>query len=270
MKKELIELFGDHIAFSIEGAYAEHYQQDQEINPASVIKLSVLYGALRQVDENKLDINHMVAYGDEDIVPGCGSLQNLSLRQMSFKDLLMLMITNSDNTATNILMDHVGLDYINHSIQFLGLKHTHVRRKLYHMIPGVFNAASTYDTNLLLKAFDQGIGLSEQAQALGMYILSKQALNNLTKSLSYCPICGHINTSNTCPDHPDTESLEVEFYSKSGEIEGHVHDAAILKHGGQVIYVTLFTYDQADNAETKHRFRKVGQLLYNKLKEIPC
>lgn len=272
IKNKILEIMGEDIAFSIDGALQESYKDKLSVNPASVIKLSVLYGALNRVDQGLLSLDRLVQYKTSDLVPGSGSLKDLSIRMMSVLDLLMLMITVSDNTATNILMDHIGINHIQASIEALGLQNTFVRRKLYHMIPGVFNASCTSDTNLLLQAFDSGT-LSSESKSIAMDILSRQQFTNFTAGISVCSKCGEIFTGNYCRCKTfvgDVDPEPIRIYSKSGEISGHVHDAAIIKYNNQTVYLTLFTYNQINNKETKDKFALIGQILLEHLKELPC
>nr|WP_255813037.1 serine hydrolase [Acidaminobacter sp. JC074] len=261
---------GKHVSFSVDGFINCHHQENIGINPASVIKLSVLYAGLIKIDKGLISLDDMIPYSDGDLVMGAGSLKDLSYRLMSLKDLLMLMITLSDNSATNILMDYIGLEDIQRIIEHLGTRGTYPRRKLYHMIPGVFNEATTKDTNLLLKAFDLGIGLTQDSQILAMDILKRQQFKNFAMGLNVCKTCGRVFKENMCMDHPGAQVDEVEIFSKSGEINGHVHDAAIFKYSGKTVYFTMFTYKQEDNEITKQNFRDIGCEIFNLMRDNTC
>jgi beta-lactamase class A len=50
--------------------------------------------------------------------------------ELTLKDVLTLMIVMSDNTATNLAIDRLGLDAINARIAWLGLKQTHLYKKI--------------------------------------------------------------------------------------------------------------------------------------------
>lgn len=53
--------------------------------------------------------------------------------EVTIRDLCNLMIILSDNTATNVLIDRLGIDEINKTIKNLGLKNTILSRKMYDM-----------------------------------------------------------------------------------------------------------------------------------------
>src|SRR5207245_2255562 len=67
-----------------------------------------------------------------DKVPGSGILQDLSTGlRPSLEDAMTLMITLSDNTATNLVLDKVGVENVNRRMQSLGLPGTKVFRKVF-------------------------------------------------------------------------------------------------------------------------------------------
>ncbi len=269
IKDKIIKIMGDDISFSIEGALNINHLENKGINPASVIKLSVLYAALKASDNNELKLDQIVNYSAVDLVPGSGILKDLSINQMTVIDLLTLMIVLSDNSATNILMDFLDIDNIQNKINDLGLINTQVNRKLYHMIPGVFNLSCTSDSNRLLKAFDSD-ELSIESSEIALDILSRQQYSDFFEGLYICGNCTEIFEGNHCncgASKGDIEPIPIEFFSKSGQISGHVHDSAILRHNDKTLYITLFTYNQSNNSTTKYNFSKVGKILLDILKE---
>ncbi len=99
---------------------------------ASAIKLPVLVELFRQVEEGRYSLNEVVTLRPDDIVPGSGVLQQLtpgSVR-MTLGDVATLMVTVSDNTATNMIIDRVGMDNVNATMSGLGLSHTKLQRKM--------------------------------------------------------------------------------------------------------------------------------------------
>jgi beta-lactamase class A len=99
---------------------------------ASSIKIAILVELYRQVGEGTLRLNdrHRVAAGDR--AGGSGVLGELGedTVEMTLKDLAILMILVSDNTATNILIDRVGMDAVNATLDGMGLSRTRLRRKM--------------------------------------------------------------------------------------------------------------------------------------------
>ena len=102
---------------------------------ASSIKLTVLLELMRQAQEGQLSLgekhtlrrSEMTRNDTEPILTMLGD----GTVSMSLRDLAIFMVVLSDNTATNILIDRLGMDNINAGAIRLGLKETKLRR---HMI----------------------------------------------------------------------------------------------------------------------------------------
>jgi len=76
---------------------------------ASVFKLPLLVEVFRQAAEGALDLDERVTLGAEDVVMGSGILRDFGPGlQPTLRDLAMMMVIVSDNTATNLLLDRVG------------------------------------------------------------------------------------------------------------------------------------------------------------------
>lgn len=98
---------------------------------ASAIKIPILMEIFKQVHQDKFKFSDTLRIDSEVIVGGTGILKNLEgPLTMSVRNLSVLMIGLSDNSATNILIDLVGTSAINNSLQKLGAKQTRLRRKM--------------------------------------------------------------------------------------------------------------------------------------------
>jgi beta-lactamase class A len=110
-----------------------YYLNENEVFPtASSIKITILLEVLKQAEEGKLKLDEFIDLRPEVKVGGgpiLAFLGNPSLR-LSIKDLCILMVVLSDNTATNILIDRVGLEAVNRRLTSLGLTQTRLRRKM--------------------------------------------------------------------------------------------------------------------------------------------
>ena len=94
---------------------------------ASTFKVPLLVEFFRQVDEGKIDLQHRWEISDSDQSPGGGLLKTLEVGlRPTIHDLAMLMITISDNTATDIIYNLVGRDSLNQTMQNLGLSKTKI------------------------------------------------------------------------------------------------------------------------------------------------
>ena len=99
---------------------------------ASAIKLPVLVELMRQVEAGEQNLDEAVSLAASDVVPGSGILQQLTPGKvsMSLRDVATLMVTVSDNTATNVIIDRVGMAKVNAEMAHLGLASMKLQRKM--------------------------------------------------------------------------------------------------------------------------------------------
>ena len=97
---------------------------------ASTIKLAVLYEMFRQADAGTLALDTQAPLNRAQVVGGSGVLQHLAAPVLSLRDTATLMIVVSDNTATNVVIDAVGMNKINARMSALGLADIQLRRKM--------------------------------------------------------------------------------------------------------------------------------------------
>jgi beta-lactamase class A len=96
-----------------------------------VIKLTVLFEALKQIQEGKAHFDDKLTLTKANQVEGSGVLMFFDVPQtLTLKDVLTMMVIVSDNTATNLAIDHLGLKNIDDRIQWLGLKDTWLYKKV--------------------------------------------------------------------------------------------------------------------------------------------
>jgi beta-lactamase class A len=104
---------------------------DAVVQTASVIKLTILYEAMQQVREGKAHWDDKITLQPGDAVSGSGLLLFMDTPlTLTLKDVLTLMVVMSDNTATNLAIDKIGLDAVNDRIAWMGLKNTHLYKKI--------------------------------------------------------------------------------------------------------------------------------------------
>lgn len=98
----------------------------------SAIKIPVLMEVYKQAAEGKFRLTDRRPVDRAHQVGGSGVLQHLGdgTSQLSIRDLAVLMVLVSDNTATNILIDLVGMENINRTMKSLGLEQTKVQRRM--------------------------------------------------------------------------------------------------------------------------------------------
>jgi beta-lactamase class A len=98
----------------------------------SAIKVPLLIELFRQDAAGQLSLATRVSVREADRTGGSGLLQHLGdgTSELSLGDLAMFMITVSDNTATNILIDRVGMEKVNATMRELGVPAVRLQRKM--------------------------------------------------------------------------------------------------------------------------------------------
>ena len=100
---------------------------------ASTIKIAVLAELYRQNERGSgAKLNDLYTVNAKDGVGTEGILQSMSagVSRITNRDLALLMVSLSDNSATNVLIDRVGMDNINDWLAQLGLQNTRLRRHM--------------------------------------------------------------------------------------------------------------------------------------------
>ena len=188
------------------------YQADLPVVAASVIKLPILIEAFRQAGAGLLSMEENVVIRPEMKLPSCGALTYLhGGLTVTLRDLCVLMIILSDNTATNLLIDRLSMDAVNRTIRCLGLEKTALRRKLFDLeasARGIENTVTAEEMGRLLEKMYEGTCVSPAADAEMLSILKDQRLNGKMPFFL----------------HGDG----VKIAHKTGEDDGITHDVGIV------------------------------------------
>jgi N-acyl-D-aspartate/D-glutamate deacylase/beta-lactamase class A len=105
---------------------------DETFPQASSIKIPILVEVHRQAKEGTLDLDELRSIHGDEGVGGSGVIGALASEssRFSLRDLATLMILESDNTATNVLLDRVGMERVNRTLEEWGFEKTRVRRRM--------------------------------------------------------------------------------------------------------------------------------------------
>lgn len=103
----------------------------ERFSAASLIKVPILLAWLHLESEGQLDRNEWCSLDEEPQVRGAGFAWMMTTRRLTYHDVLLMMITTSDNLCTNLVIRRVGIDRLNRVFQTsLGLAGTVIQRKL--------------------------------------------------------------------------------------------------------------------------------------------
>jgi beta-lactamase class A len=153
-------------------AHLEH----ETFPTASTIKLAIVYELFKQASEGRIKLDETMMLDRSKAVGGAGVLAEMGTPTLSIRDYAVLMVTLSDNTATNVLIDRLGMDAITKRLQELGLAATKLRR---HMMDAA--AARRGDENVSTP--DDLARLLQAMPAEGIELLKKPKESRLRRAL---------------------------------------------------------------------------------------
>lgn len=132
--RSLIDRFSGQAGFLVHDLKSDDrfgINQRQTFPTASMIKLPILVELFHQVAAGRLSLDEPREVRVVDQVGGSGLLRHLSPGiRLPIRDLAYLMISVSDNTATNLCIDLVGLDAVNRRMAALGCGGLVLRNKI--------------------------------------------------------------------------------------------------------------------------------------------
>lgn len=157
------------------------YNEEKPMLAASVIKLTVLMECFNQIKKGIISKDEIFITKDNEKVPSCGALNYMRENlKVTLEDLYVLMIILSDNYATNMLIDKLGIDNINETIKKIGLKNTILNRKMFDSEKaalGLENYISAEDIGDLLELMYNKELIDEKSSEEMINILKNQRLN---------------------------------------------------------------------------------------------
>ena len=204
----------------------------EQFDTASVIKLPILIEVLRRVQAGDHRLDQRLEMASEHYSEGSGVLKDLQPGvDLSLRDTCVLMVTVSDNVATNMLIDLVGIEAVNRTMRAVGAEQTVLLRRVsLDWSLGPLGWSSPADCVLLLKGLDRGVILDAERSAVAMDILRRQQVSDfLNRFLPYDASKARLD-----PEH----SLVIA--SKSGWTRQQRNDVGLISSEGLRYAVALF------------------------------
>jgi beta-lactamase class A len=133
---------------------------DKAFPAASTIKLPILVALFQDIEAGKIRLDETLVMRRGLVAGGSGNMQNMRVgRKFTVLETATKMMTISDNTATNMIIDRLGgFKILNQRFQSLGLRNTTVR----HLLADVQGTNTTSAKDLV-----QLSGLLANGQILG-------------------------------------------------------------------------------------------------------
>lgn len=245
IQEELINFYGRvGLAIEIEDTKSIYLNSQEVFQSASLIKIPILLSLLHAHHKGEINIQKQVTISDENKVGGSGVLQALSNGiVLSIKDLMTLMIIVSDNTATNVLIDLMGVEAINAAFQEIGLKRTKLNRKMMDFAAisqGLDNQTTPEEIIYCLKLVNKynghfGINGINTAKEILKYQQFREKLPALV------------------------DENKIIVFNKTGELSNVEHDCAIFDFQGRIGYVAVLMDRLNDQEAAKQTIRKIGK-----------
>lgn len=214
------------------------YYADTAMPTASLIKLPLMVAVYDQVARGELDLTRPVALAAEDKVPGSGILTEHFSEgaTLPLRDFVRLMMRDSDNTATNIVVDQVGLAATAELMESLGLKNTKLHSKVYRG-----------DTSIFPERSQQfGIGSTTANEMVSLLRMLKE--ERLGDAVSTQQMLGHLAA---CDDRSKLARYlptDVRLFHKTGAIGNCRTDAGIIETATGPVAVCVLTNRNADQS----------------------
>lgn len=221
----------------------DHYvQQENEVfAQASSIKITVLANLYLQAQQGKLKLTDLYTVQSSDLVPDSDIMNGLTpgVTRITLRDLATMMVAVSDNAATNVLIDRVGMDNVNAMLDSLSLSHTRLRRKMMDLEAakqGRENISTPREMMTLLDAIYHGKVLNKESTADFFKMLS-------TNKDSWIP-------RNLPPD--------VKVANKPGALEAVRNDSGIVFVEGRPYVICVMTSFLHNEREGEEAISKVS------------
>jgi beta-lactamase class A len=149
-----------------QGGWGYGIRADEVFFSASVIKVPVMVAVYRKIDEGEFSLSDSFETEDEDWAAGAGWLQwDPPGKSHTVEDYLYMMMTQSDNVATNALIRKVGgMEHVNRVARSLGAKNTLLYQKVSSeraAVPVLDNRTTPRDMAAMMASIASGRAASE-------------------------------------------------------------------------------------------------------------
>ena len=225
----------------------EFFINPDEVMPqASSIKITVLAELYLQAQQGKLKLTDEYVVHREDLVPGSDIMLGLTpgATRLTLRDLATMMVAVSDNSATNVLIDRVGLENVNSMLESQGLHTTRLRRKMMDLkaaSEGRENVSTPREMMTLLETIYRGKLLNKEMTDDFLKVLSTHKESALLQGL------------------PD----DAVAASKPGELEAVRNDSGIVFVKNRPYVLCVMTAYLKDEKEGSAAIRRISALAYS-------
>lgn len=228
------------------------FNEDKVYSSASTIKVPILAEGLKQADKGIINLDEKTTVSSSDITAGGGIIRQLSANQvLSIRDLMYLMIILSDNTATNMVIDRVGMNAVNQACKEMGCEDTKLQRKMLESVEPKDNLTTAKDMSIIYKEVYEGDFLKEKEKKEFLRMLGDQKL------------------SSNLPAYKDkNKHKDVDIYHKGGSLGSTNvnHDVGMMVYEDEVVYVSVLT-EEMSKKSLQIMMAEIGEVVMDYLVE---
>lgn len=231
--------FGIYLAY---GKESPLISDEKIMRSASMIKVFILAEAMEKVSKGEVYLNEPMVLHRDDKVGGAGILNGYpDETTFTMEEVLRLMITESDNTATNMMIDRLGMESINQYMRSHGYQSSVLRRKM-------------MDT----EAVKAGRENMTSAKDLGTFF--SRLYQNQCVSDEYDPKMRDILFQQTDTECFPSALPMAHIAHKTGELDGLYHDGGIIyEENGQDFVLVVLTDSYMGRASVIQTMQKMAQ-----------
>lgn len=214
---------------------------DDVMPTASLVKLPIMAEVYAQAEAGKVKLEDMVTLSKDEMVPGSGILTDHFSpgARFSLRDAVHLMIVYSDNTATNLVLDKVGIRPVNEKMAALGLKETRINAK-------VFKGSTTSVDPARTKQY--GLGSTTAREMLTLLELLNTG--ELVSADASKAMIEHLKKCEDKDKFPRFLPKGVTVAHKTGSVNESRTDAGLLMFKEGPVALVVLTNQNADKSWT--------------------
>ncbi len=219
----------------------------ESLPAASTIKIPVMVEVFKQMEAGTLGLNTVMHLQAHDKDYGWGELADARLgTSRSIKALLWAMITQSDNTATNMLIRMVGRGHINATMNDLGLQRTHLTDDIRSETNAIRYALRTSPKDMvkLLDAIARDRLVDSWSSKQMLAILTGQTHNSLL---------------------PMSLPKDIRIAHKTGSLHDTLNDVGIVYHEDEPYVIAVMTTELPSLGLGRSFIHKVSRIAYDEL-----
>jgi beta-lactamase class A len=259
LDRELQSIAAEHhgqvalYAHSLKTGQTASLSPDLPVKTASTIKMGILLDAAEQIRAGRATLAERLVLTKPNQVEGSGVLGELTPPlALTLGDVLTLMVVLSDNTATNMAIDRLGLAHINDTLRAAGLRQTWLYKKVYVPSAGPmpadqpkFGLGKTTPREMasIMERFATcNLSLNEDSLAAPQVVCSA-ILNMLRHQQDRDGLPRYI-------ENMDTSEHGSAVANKTGALDQVRNDVALIASKNGPIVIAGFTFDNADQRWT--------------------